>query len=125
MVDVTPMMPGDRQVIESYGDGRFRVTGVAYQGSIIVFPNRVVDWPLGDIGELAPEQLSDVMVAEPPVEVLLIGCGERAKPVPPQVKKALREAGVGAEPMDTSAACRTYNVLVAEDRRVAAALIAV
>jgi outer membrane protein TolC len=69
MVDVTPMVPGDRQVIESYGEGRFRVTGVAYKGSILVFPNRVVDWPLADIGELVPEQLSDVMVAEPPVEV--------------------------------------------------------
>jgi uncharacterized protein len=125
MVDVTPMVPAGRQVIESYGDGRFRVTGVAYEGSILVFPDRVVDWPLADIGELGLDRLADVLASDPPVDVLLIGCGERARPVPPTVKKALREAGVGAEPMDTSAACRTYNVLVAEDRRVAAALIAV
>jgi uncharacterized protein len=119
------MVPADRQVIESYGEGRFRVTGVAYEGSILVFPDRVVDWPLAEIGDLGLDQLSDVLESEPPVDVLLIGCGPRARPVPPPVKKALREAGVGAEPMDTSAACRTYNVLVAEDRRVAAALIAV
>ena len=124
-VDVTPMMPGDRQVIERYGDGRFRVTGVAHEGSIIVFPDRVVGWPLSDIGALALAHLASVLDADPPVEVLLIGCGPRAQPVPPPLKKILREAGIGAEPMDTSAACRTYNVLVAEGRRVAAALIAV
>ena len=124
-MDITPLVPSSRQVIERYGDGRFRVTGVAYEGSILVFPDRVVGWPLRDIGGLAFDHFSEVVAAVPPVDVLLIGCGAGVRPVPPPVKTGLREVGIAAEPMDTSAACRTYNVLVAEGRRVAAALIAV
>ena len=124
-MDVTPLVPAGRQIIERYGDGRFRVTGVVYEGSILVFLDRVVAWPLGDIGALALDQLAEVIAADPPVDVLLIGCGLGVRPVPPAIKKALRAAGVGTEPMDTSAACRTYNILAAEGRRVAAALIAV
>ena len=124
-MDVTPLVPAGLQIIERYGGGRFRVTGIAYEGSILVFLDRVVAWPLGDIEALALDQLAEVVAADPPVDVLLIGCGPRARPVPPAIKEALRAAGVGTEPMDTSAACRTYNVLAAEGRRVAAALIAV
>jgi len=59
------------------------------------------------------------------VELLLFGQGARMAPVPPALRQGLREAGIGLEPMDTGAACRTYNVLAAEGRRIAAALIAV
>jgi uncharacterized protein len=58
------------------------------------------------------------------VEVLLLGTGTRHEFVPPSLRRRLRDAGIVIDTMDTGAACRTYNVLVAEDRRVAAALIA-
>ena len=56
--------------------------------------------------------------------MLLIGCGARIAPLPKAVRDGLREAGIGADTMDTGAACRTFNILVSEGRRVAAALIA-
>ena len=59
------------------------------------------------------------------VQVLLLGCGPKLQMPPPDLRSALREKGIGIEPMDTGAACRTYNVLLAEGRAVAAALIAV
>ncbi|HET6224238.1 MAG TPA: Mth938-like domain-containing protein, partial [Dongiaceae bacterium] len=59
------------------------------------------------------------------IDLLLVGCGARMAPLPPALRQALRQIGVVMEPMDTGAACRTYNVLMAEGRRVCAALIAV
>ena len=124
-MDVTPLIPQGRQVIESYGDGGFRVTGERYHGSVLVLPDWSAPWPLSAIGELTLESLEPVLAAEPPVEVLLIGCGSAMAFIDPDLREAARARGVALEPMDTGAACRTYNVLMAEDRRVAAALIAV
>ncbi len=124
-MDVTPLIPQGRQVIESYGDGGFRVTGERFRGSILVLPDWSAPWPLSAIGELTLESLEPVLAAEPPVEVLLIGCGSAMAFIDPDLREAARARGVALEPMDTGAACRTYNVLMAEDRRVAAALIAV
>ena len=59
------------------------------------------------------------------VDLLLLGCGAAMRPVAPALRAALRKAGIAVEPMDTGAACRTFNVLLAEGRRVAAALVAV
>lgn len=124
-MDVTPLIPQGRQVIKSYGDGGFRVTGERYSGSILVLPDRATAWPLTNIEELDVASLEPVLAAEPPVEVLLIGCGRAMALIDPDLREAARARGIAVEPMDTGAACRTYNVLMAEDRRVAAALIAV
>ena len=124
-MDVTPLIPQGRQVIESYGDGGFRVSGEAYSGSILILPDWTGTWPLASIGELDRASLEPVLAAEPPVEVLLIGCGAAMAFIEPELREAARARGVALEPMDTGAACRTYNVLMAEDRRVGAALIAV
>jgi uncharacterized protein len=124
-MDITPLIPEGRQVIESYGDGRFRITGVLVEGSVLVLPTATLSWPVTDIAQLSLEVLSPILAADPPVEVLLVGCGRRLVPLAPALKAALRARGIGADPMDTGAACRTYNVLMAEGRRVAAALIAV
>ena len=64
-----------------------------------------------------------MLAVAPAVEFLVIGCGARAMLVPPALRQELRDAGLRLDAMDTGAACRTYNVLLAEDRRVAAALI--
>jgi uncharacterized protein len=126
-MDITPLVPEGRQIIEGYGKGGFRIAGVAHAGSMLVFPDRLESWPVRDLAELTIGTLAAIVAAgrAGEVELLLLGCGPRLTPVPPALRAALREAGVGIEPMDTGAACRTYNVLMAEGRRVAAALIAV
>lgn len=123
-MEITPTIPGDRQVIAGYGPNLFRISGTVYTSSVIVFTDRTVHWPVTALGDATPESLADVCEADPPVEVLLLGVGERNVPVPAALRSALRDAGVVVDGMDTGAACRTYNVLMAEDRRVAAALIA-
>ncbi len=114
-----------RQLIESYGDRRFRISGALYQGSVLVLPERSLTWPVAAIEALSLDSLAPVVAVAAAIEILLIGCGPRLERVPEDLRQALREAGVAVEPMDSGAACRTYNVLIAEDRPVAAALIAV
>jgi uncharacterized protein len=124
-MEITPLIPEGRQVIESYGDGRFRVSGVQIEGSLLVLPTATFPWSAVDIATMTLESLAPLLAADPPVEILLVGCGQRLLPLSPALKAALRERGIGADPMGTGAACRTYNVLMAEGRRVAAALIPV
>jgi uncharacterized protein len=117
--------PRAPKLIERYGKGGFRVSGQTLTGSILVLNDRVESWPVASIADLSVESLKPVIAAEPPIQILLLGCGPRIAFIAPLLRQALREAGVVIEAMDTGAACRTYNVLLAEERRVAAALIAV
>jgi uncharacterized protein len=125
-LDLTPLIPGGRQIIESYGEGRFRISGQVHAGSQLVFPERVLPWAATVAAEASLENLAAVIEAARAgaVDLLLLGQGPRMQPVPLALRQALRHAGVVVEPMDTGAACRTYNVLMAEGRLVAAALIA-
>ena len=122
-MDVTPLIPQGRQIIEAYGEGGFRISGQRVDGSVIVFPDKVVAWA-GDMsaGDLQPVSAAGQAGS---VELLLIGTGARMTQIDRSLRQTLRAAGVVIEAMDTGAACRTYNVLMAEGRRVAAALIAV
>lgn len=125
-MDVTPLIPGDRKLIQKYGDGHFRITGQSYEGNVIVFPHKVVPWRVDDAGHMTAESLEAVVEEAARVEILLVGCGRYMAPIPEGVRRHIKEsAGATIDPMDTGAACRTYNVLLAEERRVAAALIAI
>jgi uncharacterized protein len=121
----TPPVPAGRRLIESYGGGGFRIAGEAHRGAVLVLPDRVLGWGIAAIAEMTAESLAPVVAVAPQPEILLIGCGVRAVFVAPALRQSLRDAGVTIDAMDTGAACRTYNVLLAEERRVAAALIAV
>jgi len=121
---MTPLIPGDRQLIGTYGPGLFRVSGIVHEQSIIVFPDRTLGWAVSRFDQIDAESFAAVRDATPSVEVLLLGTGSRHEFVPPALRRSLRDAGIVLDTMDTGAACRTYNVLMAEDRRVAAALIA-
>lgn len=124
-MDVTPMMPEGRKVIDSYGPGRFQVAGEPMAGSILVLPEAVLPWPgVAGPGDLTLEAFDPLIARAEEIEVLLLGCGDRMAPLPSALKRALRDRGLICDPMDTGAACRTYNVLLAEERRVCAALIA-
>ncbi len=98
-----------------------------HAGSVLVFPEQTVAWPVGDIAGLTEASLAGVAAAGDAgtIDLLLIGCGPRMVLIPAKLRAALRSHGVVIEPMDTGAAARTYNVLAAEGRKVAAALIAV
>ena len=125
MTDVTPAIPAGRQVIESYGGGGFEVSGTTYRGSILVLPERTLDWAVTEIDQLTFESLAPVLAEAGAFNLLLVGCGPRLTFLSPELRREVRAAGPVLEPMDTGAACRTYNVLMAEGRHVAAALIAV
>jgi uncharacterized protein len=126
-MDLTPLIPTGRQIIESYGDGRFRVAGTVYASSVLVFPQATLVWPVTAMAELSVESLAPVVTQAKAgeIDLLLVGCGPRLAMIPKDLRANLRAQGVVMEPMDTGAAARTYNVLMAEGRRVAAALIAV
>ncbi len=129
-LDITPIIPGDRQVIDSYGPGRFQIAGIAYTGPILVFPNAVLTWDLANVDDpfsaFDPASLTTVGKADPAVEVLLLGTGAKTEFVRPSMKAAIKAAvGLVPDTMETGAACRTYNILLSEGRRVAAALIPV
>ena len=124
-MDVTPLVPEGRQIIEAYGNGGFRVSGVAYSTPIIVFPEQCLSWPDGDIDLMSIELLGPVFNTKEIPEILLLGCGEKAIFVCPLLRAKIRERGPVIDVMDTGAACRTYNVLMTEARRVAAALLPV
>lgn len=121
-MDVTPLIPAGRQVIESYGTAGFHVSGTAYAGSILVFTDSTLAWPVASLSEVTIERFAPVL-ARGDIEILLLGCGRRMGQVPADLRRALRAGGVVLDAMDTGAACRTYNILLAEERRVAAALI--
>jgi uncharacterized protein len=125
MADITPATPPEINLIQAYGNGGFRIAGVAHQGSVVVLPTRVEPWPVDAVATLAADSLDIVIAAEPRIELLLAGCGARAALLPSGLRQRLRASGIAVETMDTGAACRTYNVLVAEGRRIAAALIAI
>jgi len=124
-MDVTPLIPEGRQIIQSYGSGRFRVNDQVFESSILVWPEQSQSWAPASMADLTLESLQPVLNLDQGVEVLLLGCGPSISPIPKELRAAVREFGVVMEPMDTGAACRTYNVLMSEERRVAAALIAV
>lgn len=126
-MDVTPLIPQGKQVIDAYGDGGFRVSGTRVEGSVIVFPDRLFAWSAAALAEVTTATLDAVKAAGTAgqVDLLLLGTGQRMAQIDRGLRQDLRAAGVVIEVMDTGAACRTYNVLLAEGRKVAAALIAV
>ena len=126
-MDLTPLIPTGRQIVESYGDLRFRVSGTVYEGSVLIFPQQTLAWPVASLAEMTTETLTPVIsrASAGEVDLLLVGCGPRLLPIAKDLRAALRSQGIVMEPMDTGAAARTYNVLMAEGRRIEAALIAV
>ena len=122
-MDITPPVAADRQLIDGYGDGGFRVSGIRYERSVLVLPGQTIAWSVEDISNLGINDLAPVRDAAEAVGVLLLGCGKNGALIDSALRAEVREWGVVIEAMGTGAACRTYNVLLAEGRDVAAALI--
>jgi uncharacterized protein len=113
-----------RQFIQAHREGGFTIAGVRHEGSVLVLPERTLQWPVRDLGAVTLDSLAPLIEAPANIEILLLGCGAAFGQPTAALRAALRAHGIVTEAMDTRAACRTFNVLLAEDRRVAAALIA-
>lgn len=114
--------PTNQNAFTGYGEGYVLVNRVRYEKSLVVTPERIVeDWAVGALETLTPERIG--FLATLGAEVVLLGTGPRFTFPDPALLAPLAAARVGVEVMDTNAACRTYNILMAEGRKVVAAII--
>jgi uncharacterized protein len=125
MADITPPVPGDRQIVQGYGDGGFRIAGSDYRGSVFVTATETAAWSIDDPSSITIDSLPGALRQGCGISVLLIGTGKTMQPPSSALRAHLRGIGIAAEVMDTGAACRTFNVLLSEDRAVAALLVAI
>lgn len=117
-------VPG-RHLIDSYGAGGFRFAEMSHRGSILALPSGVKAWEVASPAEFSAEAFAPVLAEAGAIDVLLIGTGRETAPLPEPLRRLFRDAGIGVDAMQTGAAARTYNVMAAENRKVAAALLAV
>lgn len=123
-MDVTPLVKTGSRIIQSYAGGRFRISGELFEGAVIVRENTVIPWDVsGGVDNLGESEFQPLMDYLADTDVVLLGCGDRIQFLKPALKNALKAKGLYCDVMDTGAACRTYNVLMAEGRRVMAALL--
>lgn len=117
-----PDTPEGVNVITRHEPGRVWVGAAAYDHSLLLpWSGAVVAWPAAAFGELGAAHFERVLALAP--EVVIFGSGARLRFPPPAWLRALIDARIGVETMDTAAACRTYNVLASEGRAVVAALL--
>jgi len=114
--------PGETKLFTAHGRDHVMVNGERYGHSIAVKADEVrIDWPVADFESLSEAHFDYFIQFKP--DVLLLGTGSRQRFPDPRLYRSLTDAGVGVECMDTPAACRTYNILVVEDRKVIAAIL--
>jgi uncharacterized protein len=110
-----------RNMITAYEPGNIRINQDYFSGNLVVTPDSIAPWSVESFETLQPIDFEQLLDYEP--EVVLFGSGDRLRFPHPRLTAALAEARVGMEVMDTHAACRSFNILMAEDRRVVLALL--
>jgi uncharacterized protein len=113
--------PVPYNTITGYGDDYVTVNGERHDSSVVVLPEKILSWPVQAFDTLSAENFE--FLKNLGAEIVLLGTGARQRFPHPRLTAALTSAGIGVEVMDLKAACRTYNILVAEERKVAAALL--
>ncbi|WP_274424120.1 Mth938-like domain-containing protein [Chelativorans sp. YIM 93263] len=116
--------PG-RAPIDAYGNGGFRFAEMSHRGSLLCLPSGIYGWRADDPAVLSEADFERPIAEAEEIEILLIGTGKGLRPLSAELRKVLKDAGMAVETMATGAAVRTFNVLLAEERAVAAAIIAV
>ncbi|KFC69997.1 hypothetical protein FF80_01198 [Devosia sp. LC5] len=111
--------------LDAYGNGGFRFAGMSHRGSLLCLPTGMFAWDVTAPAQLTLESLTPVLAIADDIDVLFIGLGHDIAALDPAIRQAFRERNVIVEAIGTGGAVRTYNVLFAEQRAVAAALIAV
>lgn len=114
-----------RTVITAYGNGGFRFADMSHRGSLLCLPSGMHAWAAASVADITLASLQAVLDEAEDIDVLFVGMGHDIGAVPRDVREALRARNVIVEGVSTGSAIRTYNVLLAEERAVAAALIAV
>lgn len=113
--------PSGVNTITGYGEGYVLINGERHESSLVVMPDRLEAWSAGAFDQLTADDFA--FLKELRAEIVLLGTGPRQRFPHPRLTAALAQAGIGLEVMDLRAACRTYNILVAEERKVAAVLL--
>jgi uncharacterized protein len=111
--------------IDAYGNGGFRFAGMSHRGSMLCLPTGMDAWRIGEASEITLESLSPVFAIADQIDVLFIGLGADVAALDPKIREAFRERQVIVEAVATRSAVTTYNILLAEKRPIAAALLAV
>ena len=111
--------------IDAYGNGGFRFGGMSHRGSILLFPSGIWAWPVTAPAELNAASLEPVFAQADNLDVFLIGAGRDPWVLPPALRALFHEHAISVDVMTTGAAVRTYNILLAENRRAGSGLIAV
>lgn len=124
-LQLTPARFPGRAPIEAYGNGGFRFAGMSHRGSILALPDAIQAWPPVAGAMLTISDFAPLIERAATIDVLIVGTGNTLIWPAPETRRAFEEAGLFPEFMSTGAAVRTFNVLLSEDRAVAAALIAV
>ena len=125
MVDITPLLKKGSHLINSYGAGGFIISNQKFEGSALILPSGVHSWNVKDISGINIESFAEVIKEANDIEILLLGTGKTMQFIDDKIVREIKRSKITVDMMDTGAACRTYNVLLAEERKVAAALIAV
>jgi uncharacterized protein len=112
-------------LIDAYGDHGFRLASQRFEGSILLTPRGLYPWPIASLVEAESSSLAPLVECVDELDFLIVGSGESFARFTKNLTDYLSNLRIVPDFMDTGAACRTYNVLRSEDRRVAAALIAV
>lgn len=120
-MQLTPETRPDVNVVIGYAGDEVRLRARTLRASALVTADRVLDWAVASVGDLTPESLAPLLALEP--EVVLLATGARQEFPAPEVYAHVAGRGIGLEAMEVGAACRTYNVLVGEGRRVALAIV--
>ena len=121
---MNPHYPG-RAPIEAYGNGGFRFAGMSHQGSLLVLPSGMYRWEVGDLTLLKPVDFDLVFAEGKDIDFLLLGTGLTMSRPPKPIVELIAKRNLPLDFMSTGSAVRTYGVLLAEKRKVAAAFIAV
>ncbi len=116
--------PG-RAPVDAYGNGGFRFADMSHRGSVLMLPSGIYGWEIKEGEALDPDLFRRVIEDAADIEVLLVGTGKDIRPLPAALKSLLKAHNISSDPMSTGAAVRTFNIMLAESRAVAAALIAV
>jgi uncharacterized protein len=111
--------------IEAYGKGGFAFAEMSHRGSLLCLPDAIWAWPVERPEQIDRASLERVFAAAGGIDTLIVGTGTGAWLPPPELREALRKVRVVLDTMQTGPAVRTYNIMMGERRRVAAALIAV
>lgn len=111
--------------IDAYGTGGFRFAEMSHRGSLLCLPSGMHAWPVTSAAEFSAQAFEPVFAEADGIEILLVGTGPDVVFFPEALRWRFRDLKIVVDAMPTGAATRTWNVLLAEDRRVAAALIAV